>query len=257
MSDILKNVNTYHLLDKIEENIFITDAEHTIIWVNLHAKNLLKTIGPYVGINNPDQFIGLNVSTFHGERQNKILQDGPFPHSAQIVLFKKFSANIVVDEILTENGKRTGFILSWQDVTEYEDTIKEGKQLLMEIDTPIIPTVHDSTALVPIIGKMTPDRLETIQSKILNYCTTQQIEYIILDFTSFIHDFDMFELDGINKIFKALSLMGVEPVVVGIGPKLAQSILRTRIDINFRPFNSFKQGMQYILDINGYKMLKE
>ena len=257
MSDILKNVNTYQLLDKIEENIFLTDSEHTIVWFNSHAKVLLTTVGPYVGITNPDQFIGMNVSTFHGERQNKILRDGPFPHSAQIVLFKKFSANIVVDEILTENGERTGFILSWQDVTEYEETIKEGKQLLMEIDTPIIPTVHDSTALVPIIGKMTPDRLETIQSKILNYCKDHQIEYIILDFTSFKHDFDMFELDGINKIFKALSLMGVEPVVVGIGPKLAQSILRTRIDIDFRPFNSFKQGIQYILDINGFKVLKE
>lgn len=257
MSDILKNVNTYQLLDKIEENIFLTDCEHTIVWVNQHAMNLLATIGPYVGIADPNQFIGINVSTFHGERQNKILREGPFPHSAQIVLFKKFSANIVVDVILNQNGERTGFILSWQDVTEYEETIKEGRQLLMEIDTPIIPTVHNSTALVPVIGKMTPDRLETIQAKILNYCRDHQIEYIILDFTSFKHDFDMFELDGINKIFKALSLMGVEPIVVGIGPKLAQSILRTSIDIDFRPFNSFKQGMQYILDINGYKMFKE
>lgn len=257
MTDILKSVNTFRLLDKIEENLFLTDTQHTIVWFNKHAKNLLASVGPYVGITNPDDFIGINVSTFHVERQDKILRDGPFPHSAQIVLFKKFNANIVVDEITNEKMERTGYILTWKDVTEYEETIKEGKQLLREIDTPIIPTFHDSTALVPVIGKMTPDRLETIQSKILNYCMDKQIEYIIFDFTSFEHDFEIFELDGINKVFKALSLMGVEPVVVGIGPKLAQSILRTRIDIDFRPFNSFKQGMQYVLDVNGFKMSKE
>lgn len=256
MSDLLKHVDVYSLLDKIDENVFLTDAEHTIVWFNQNAKSLLRKVGPYVDIDNPDDFIGMNVSNFHGDRQAKILKEGPFPHSAHIVLFKKFSADILVDVVTDIHGETTGFILTWKDVTDYEETIKEGKELLLEIDTPIIPTYDDSAALVPVVGRITPDRLELIQEKILQYVKDHGNAFIIFDFTSFEHTFDPFELDGIRKIFKALGLMGVEPVVVGIGSKMAHSMIKTDIKLDVKPFNSFKQGMQYIMDKNGLKIIE-
>ncbi|KIL48466.1 hypothetical protein [Jeotgalibacillus soli] len=257
MLDILDNVNIYQLINKIDENIFIANADQKIVWVNASAKKLLLKVGPHVSITNPDDFIGMNISRFHGERQTKILKEGPFPHAAHITLFEKFSANILVDEIKDIKGKPCGFILTWKDVTEYDETIKEGQDLLQEVDTPIIESIIDSVILVPVMGRMKKDRLESMQKKISTYCSEHQITNLIIDFTSFKYSLAPYEVEGLSNLINILELMGVEVFFVGIGPNMAQSIILKQINFNVVTFNSFKQALKHIMKQNGYKFVKE
>ncbi|MCP3764625.1 hypothetical protein NLX67_19985 [Domibacillus sp. A3M-37] len=257
MADILDKVNTYQLLNKIDENIFITNADQQIIWINERAKELLLKVGPFVKMPNPNDFIGMNISRFHGEKQMKILREGPFPHVARITLFKRFAASIMVDEIKEETGRRCGFILTWKDVTEYEDIIKEGKELLQEIDAPILNTIIDSVNLVPVTGRLTAERLETMQIKSLTYCSEHRTTTMIFDFTSFQYSLEPFEVVGLRNLVNALGLMGVQVFFVGIGAKMAQSIVQKQISFDVPTFQSFKQGLQHIMKQKGYKLVKE
>ncbi|WP_026693147.1 STAS domain-containing protein [Peribacillus kribbensis] len=256
MPDVLAAMNTYEVLDKIDENIFIADSEFQLVWVNKKAKSLLEVVGPYVQISDPEHFIGMNITHFHSERQNRILEEGPFPHRAQVTLFNRFKANIQVDLIQNGEDKRAGFILTWNDVTEYEEAIQEGKELLDEIDTPIIKTVLDSVSLVPIMGKMTEERMESMQKKILFYCPENQITTMIFDFSSFQHSLDPFEVTGLANLVRALKLMGVDPIFVGINARMAQSMTQKQLCFGVPTFNSFRQGMGYLMDKNGYKIVK-
>ncbi|RHW42076.1 hypothetical protein D1B31_05410 [Neobacillus notoginsengisoli] len=252
----LADYNTHQLLNKIRENILIANAAFEIVYINDCAKSLLQKIGPYVGIENPDAFIGQSLFRFHGDRQTEILRNGPFPHSAQITLFKTFTAQIVVDRLEGDNGVPIGFLLTWKDVTEYEAALKEGQELLAELDIPVIPMTLDNMILVPILGKLNGDRVARMENKVLAYCSEYDKESVLFDFTGVTSEFDPTIAYRLKLMVKSLHLMGVEPIYIGIRPDLAKAIVQNRIDLGVKTFQSYKQGIKYLWRKHGYHLVK-
>lgn len=253
---ILENMNVYALLNSIGEGLIFADNDFNIIWFNDTARRILEKIGPYVGMEDPQDFIGYNIQKFHGERQQNILANGPFPHSGQIKLFNRYTAQIVVDRLRDHENQETGFILTWRDVTEYENVIEEGKALLEEMYTPIIGTALDSALLIALTGTLTEDRMENMKEKILQETSKRHADYIIFDFTGIGETFEETISFHLNQIVEALRMMGTESIFVGLNPKLVQHITLNGIALNVRTFQSFKQGIQFIWKEKGYQLQK-
>ncbi|OCA90614.1 hypothetical protein A8F94_01675 [Bacillus sp. FJAT-27225] len=252
----LSKLNIHHLLNKIKENILIANTQYEIVWFNDSAKELLSKIGPFVGMAQPEDFIGRNLFDFHGDKQKNIIINGPFPHSAHINLFKTFSARIVVDTLEDDSGNQVGLIVTWKDVTDYEAAIIEGKQRLRELDIPIIPMSIDNVIMVPILGKLTDERLSRMEEKILAFCAQNEIEYLLLDFTGTTSEFDTEIAYRLKQLISALRLMGAEPIYIGIRPDMAKNIVHERIVLGVKTFQSYKQGINYLWTKNGYKLTK-
>ncbi|WP_409292657.1 STAS domain-containing protein [Peribacillus sp. SCS-37] len=258
MLDVLKNVSVYELLDKIDDNIFITNEKFELTWMNKQGKVFLKQVAPFWGIDNVEDLIGRDITTIDiGRSLTRLTTDDSFPMEAHINLFDKFTADLAIDEIRNEEGNPSGFIITWSDVTLYEDAIKEGQDLLDEIDTPIFQTVLPFAALCPIMGRMTEHRLDAMQMKILTYCVKSQVTSMILDFSSFEYSLEPFEVTGINNMIRALRLMGVNASLVGIGSKMAQSIVDKRVNFEADSYQSFQQCMYGIMEETGYKLIKD
>ena len=252
--DFLKKLNTLHLLDKISENILIADIDYNIVWLNQSAKELLKIIGPYVQIENPEDFIGQNLSRFHSRSSQEYIENGPFPHSATITLFQKFKSNIVVNVLTSETGEKVGYILTWKDLTEFDNILKERDEQLKEIDTPIIPLANDISILVPILGKLTDERISHIEEKVLVFCSKNPISDILFDFSGVLNELDPQTASRLQQMQGALRLMGAEPIYVGIRPDMARSMVRDQIFIGAKTFKSFKQGIFYIWNRSGFTL---
>ncbi|WP_409294115.1 STAS domain-containing protein [Peribacillus sp. SCS-26] len=258
MLDVLKNVSVYELLDKIDDNIFITNEKFELTWMNKQGKVFLTQVAPFLGIENIEDLIGRDITTIDvGKSPTRMTTGDSFPIEAHVNLFDTFTVDFAIDEIKNEAGNRSGFIITWSDVSLYENAIKEGQDLLDEIDTPIFQTVLPFAALSPIMGRMTEHRLDSMQMKILSYCAKSQITSMILDFSSFEYSLEPFEVNGINNMIKALRLMGVQASLVGIGSKMAQSIVEKQVSFDADSFQSFQQCMYAIMDEKGYKLIKD
>ncbi|MCQ6268676.1 STAS domain-containing protein [Fictibacillus sp. WQ 8-8] len=224
--------------------------------MNQSAKELLKVIGPFVNIDNPEDFIGQNISRFHSQKSLEYMKNGYFPHSTTITLFQRFKSDIVVNTLTSEAGEKLGYILTWKDLTEFENAIQERNEQIKELESPIIPLANDTSVLVPLLGKITEDRINHIESKVLKYCANHQINDVLFDLSGVNEGLKPETASRLQQMQTALCLMGVEPIYVGIKPELAQSIVRDQIFIGAKTFTSFKQGVLYVWKKSGYPLQK-
>lgn len=249
-------IDTMQLLDKINENILIADEQFNIVFINQSGKQLMAKIGPYVGFNEPENIIGLNAEQFLGPRQLKIMTVGKFPHSAKFTLFNKFTVQIVVDRLSNFEGSNNSYILTWKDVTEFEETLAESRKQIQVLDMPVIPLSVDAAVLVPIMGKLTEDRLALMEDKVLTHCGQHNNEYVIFDFTGVSDELDGISAFRLQQIINALKLMGVKSIYVGIHPEMARSIVLNGLRIGVPTYNSFVQGIRHVWKATGYELVK-
>ncbi|WP_226666630.1 STAS domain-containing protein [Metabacillus litoralis] len=255
-TEIFKHINIESLLNSVGESLIFADKDYQIVWINDHARALLSKVGPYINVNNPNEFIGMNLNSFHGKRQMDIVQNGPFPYKTTIRLFNLFTATIIVDQLKSANGDISGFILTWKDITQHENELEERKRIIEGMYTPIIDTAIDSVLLVSLSGVLSEERLEFTKQKLLEAASNNSTDYIIVDFTgiqTILEEDIAFQL---NQLVEALTLMGVETIFVGLNPKIVHNIVKMGIQLNAKTYKSFKQGVNYVWKQKGYELKK-
>ncbi|WP_230501563.1 STAS domain-containing protein [Sutcliffiella rhizosphaerae] len=254
---MFENIQVIKLLDSIGESLIFADKELYITWFNKPAQDLLQLIGPYVGIQQPEEFIGKSLSQFHGQKQHDILMGEVFPHSANIKLFNRFSARIVVDRVLNNDGEFTGFVLTWKDVTDYQKELSSHREMLKSLYTPIIETALESAILVALTGNLTEERIQYSKDAILVACGEKKAEYIIFDFTGIAKDIDDMVAFHLDQLADALKLMGSEAIFVGLNPIIIQNMIEKGLNIRVKTFQSFRQGIAYVWEKKGYELVKK
>lgn len=254
--EMFQELQLLKLLDSIGESLIFADNNQDIKWINNPAREILAKVGPYMNLHSPDDFIGLNLASFHGERQQEILKKGVFPHTAKIKLFNRFSAKIVVDQVLNDNNERTGFILTWNDVSDFEQELQNQQAMLKSLYTPIIGTAIDSVLLVALTGSLTEERMQYTKDAILIACVERKAEYILFDFTGIVDEVDEVVVYHLDQIAEALKLMGSEAIFVGLNANFVQQMIRKGLNIRVKTCQSFKQGVQYVWKKKGYKLVK-
>jgi anti-anti-sigma regulatory factor len=243
---------TIAMLNTIGENIFIADLDFTIVWINDYANELIERLRPFLHIQSKEDLIGVNMRRFHpqnGKKQEHVLENGPFPYETNINLFNKYSARIVVNPFVV-NEKKKGYVLTWKDVTNYE-------QQIQELHTPIIETTADDVMLIPLVGTLTQERIRTMKDKILEESVEKQAKYIIIDFTGITKLQDLYSLDELRHLTQALRLVGAHVLYTGFSVELAQKLVKQNISIDAKTFGNLKQAFYYIWDKKGYKLIKK
>lgn len=250
---------TTRALNSLGDNIFVCDLELSIVWFNQRAEILLKSLIPYLPIKHPSELIGKSIDEFHQKpsHQRNILLN-QLPYESTITLFDRFAASIVISEYLNESGEKIGYLLVWRDVTEKQKELQENKKLVNELSSAIIPTIIDNAILIPLIGTMNEERSEKLIENTLNYCATNNTDYVLLDFSA------LSELDGSSAqvlcetMTKSLSLMGILVVYVGITKRVVQWLMNLDLDPKIPTFSTFRQGINHVVNLEGYSlMLKE
>lgn len=139
-----------------------------------------------------------------------------------------------------------------QEMKELKEQLVQSEQLIMEISAPIIPSIIPETILIPITGRLSPERFERIITKILDVSYGEDINTIIVDFSA-ISEKEIGEIDifgtYIDNMAKAIGLMGIETLFVGFTPSLTQIMINSGVRElqGIKTFLTFRTALQYLM----------
>lgn len=138
-----------------------------------------------------------------------------------------------------------------------KEKIKDYEKLIDELSAPIIPSIIPNTILVPLMGKLTTQRFNSIQNIILFNIQDQNAETVLIDFTGISVDevdtIGISELsNGLFQIKTSLELMGVETIFVGFSPQFSQGLVQAGVDAKkLNTHATFRTGLRYLMNKKG------
>jgi len=142
--------------------------------------------------------------------------------------------------------------------------LKEYESIIEELSAPIIPSIIPDTMLVPLLGTLTEQRFQHIQTKILDTAAVENADAVLVDFTGInLKDVNVLGLQAlghqINQLFNALDIMGVETIFVGFSPEFVRGIVTAGIDVSrFTIHATFRTALRYLMNRKGldFKSIK-
>ena len=102
-------------------------------------------------------------------------------------------------------------------------------ELLLRLAAPVLRIASDALVL-PLIGALDRDRVDVALSALLTRITSGTIRRVVLDLTG-VAEFDDIGAAALLRVVQVLALQGVRATFSGIGPALAQAIVRHDADL--------------------------
>lgn len=110
------------------------------------------------------------------------------------------------------------------------ELMKIAYSAVEELSVPVV-AVTKGIAVIPLIGTIDTNRAQLIMETALHEGARLQLDSLILD-VSGVPIIDTMVADQLYKIITALKLSGIEPLITGIRPELAQTIVNIGLDFN-------------------------
>lgn len=148
------------------------------------------------------------------------------------VLFEKVEAS--------ENSRRTMLAISklmhldemitadtYSQITN--ETLLEQSKSMIEMSTPVT-AIWDDILMLPLVGIIDSKRALDVTARVLEEIGRTQSSCFILDISG-VAIIDTAVANYLIKITKACRLMGCEPLISGLSPAIAQTIVNLGIDV--------------------------
>lgn len=114
------------------------------------------------------------------------------------------------------------------------------------IATPIIQ-VWDEVLCLPIIGTLDADRTAAMMQSLLESIVREQARYAIVDLTG-VEIVDTSTADHLVVLFRAARVLGVEGVLCGIRPAVAQTIVGLGLDLGtIKTMRSLRDALKWCI----------
>ncbi|MFE4123986.1 STAS domain-containing protein [Priestia sp. YIM B13486] len=117
------------------------------------------------------------------------------------------------------------FVISY---SKYKDELIASQRDLVEnLSVPIIP-LSQSVAVLPLIGMIDINRIQTIEEKVLMGISDLKIQTLIIDLSG-IANMEMYVIDHFQKILTGISMMGCKAVLIGLRADLVRTMIHSGI----------------------------
>ncbi|WP_026585214.1 STAS domain-containing protein [Bacillus sp. J33] len=120
------------------------------------------------------------------------------------------------------------FSLSY--VQNQQVTLESAKQAFLELSVPVVP-LSKGVGILPLIGNIDTDRAQLLMEETLKQSVNLKLSHLILDLSG-VMIVDTMVADQLFKVIEALSLVGVQTIITGIRPEVAQTIVTLGINLN-------------------------
>ncbi|EYF08728.1 PAS domain-containing protein [Chondromyces apiculatus] len=142
---------------------------------------------------------------------------------------------------------------SWLDITErkdFERTIQQQANTLLELSTPLIP-VTDEILVMPLIGMVDSRRAAQVMTTLLEGLGAHHARWAILDITG-VGNINATVADALVRTARAARLLGVDVVLTGIRPDVASLLVTLDIDLaGLTTFGTLQAGIQHAMRRSG------
>lgn len=126
-----------------------------------------------------------------------------------------------------------------------KEVLRLSQTLVTELSVPIV-SINEDTAILPLIGTVDHDRALILHERVLQNASELQLKYLIIDLSG-LQNTDTFVAQQLFNLFDALGLLGIQPIVSGISPAIAQTLVNLGLSFGrIRSFATLKQALSYI-----------
>lgn len=144
---------------------------------------------------------------------------------------------------------------TWQEaqdrLVEREQAIEAQGRLIQELSTPIVP-IHEGVLVLPLVGAVDPSRATQIMEAVLEKIVEYQADVLILDITGVVV-VDTAVANYIIQMARAVTLLGSQVVLVGIGAEVAQTMVQLGVELrNITTLANLQAGIAYALARQGF-----
>jgi ABC-type sugar transport system substrate-binding protein len=111
-----------------------------------------------------------------------------------------------------------------------EEVINAQRQVIQELSSPLIP-VSDSILVLPLIGNINAARAQQIMESLLERVAHLRTQILIIDITG-VPVVDTGVAHYLVQATQAVQLLGAHPILVGVAPEVAQTVVQLGIDLS-------------------------
>jgi len=111
-----------------------------------------------------------------------------------------------------------------------EDIIRRQQEEMLELSTPVVQ-LWDGIVALPLIGTLDSARTNVVMESLLQTVVSTRSEIAIIDITG-VPTVDTLVAQHLLKTVAAARLMGVECIISGIRPQIAQTMVHLQIDLS-------------------------
>lgn len=115
-------------------------------------------------------------------------------------------------------------------VEEHQKTLEHAKTAFLELSVPVVPLLK-GVGVLPLVGNMDTERSRLLMEKSLEQASELHLTHLIID-VSGVEIIDTMVADQLFKVMDALGLIGVETMITGIRPEVAQTMVSLGLNIS-------------------------
>ncbi|MBY4604575.1 MULTISPECIES: STAS domain-containing protein [Bacillus] len=130
--------------------------------------------------------------------------------------------NQTIDEIIEV------FTEEYYQVTMIQ--LNAQKEMINELSAPIMP-ISEGIGILPLVGEIDTYRARTILESVLQQCSALKLSYLFLDISG-VPIVDTMVAYQIFKVIDSTKLLGIETIISGIRPEIAQTVVKLGLDFS-------------------------
>lgn len=122
-------------------------------------------------------------------------------------------------------------------------------QLIRELSSPVLRVANQVIA-VPIIGTVDTERSAIVQDAVLQAISETGVRFAILDLTG-VGEMDAATAEHIERLVAAVTLLGSEVVICGIGSSVARVMVEKGLSLQGVTLKNLREALRYCLGRRG------
>lgn len=136
----------------------------------------------------------------------------------------------------------------YQAITGERDRLARVLEVVQELSTPVVP-VLEGILILPLVGFIDTERAQRIMEGLLNGIVQYRAQVVILDVTG-VPVVDTGVADHLVRAARAAGLLGAQPILVGIRPEVAQTIVGLGVHLHeVATRGDLRDGLEYALSL--------
>ncbi|MEH7213736.1 STAS domain-containing protein [Priestia megaterium] len=140
--------------------------------------------------------------------------------------------------------------LSKSYVKDYTEKINYAQYAIDELSVPVV-RMTEEIGILPLVGDLDTKRAQYLMESALEKGSQYKLKWLIIDLSA-VPIIDTMVADQLFKVIAGLQLLGIEVVISGIRPEIAQTMVSLGIKVEeVRSFSSLHQAVQYTNSFTG------
>lgn len=129
-------------------------------------------------------------------------------------------------------------------VKDYTEKINYAQYAIDELSVPVV-RMTEEVGILPLVGDLDTKRAQYLMESALEKGSQYKLKWLIIDLSA-VPVIDTMIADQLFKVIAGLQLIGIEVVISGIRPEIAQTMVNLGIKVEeVKSFSSLHQAVQY------------